>query len=115
MVIRIETQDIESARLLVAGLVGRFGGEDVSLQPDGRVRVQLDGHPGQRAMADTFASVERWLDETAISSTHLWVDERPYRMERPPSLSEQRKLGKEPVDLLGRVVVDDPDPQGAFG
>lgn len=115
MIIRVATGDVERAKVLVAGLVSLFGGEGVSLRSDGEVQVDLNGKSGQRAMADTFASVERWLGETGISSTDVWVDERPYRMERPRSLFEPRKLGQEPVDLLGRVVMDDPDPHSAVG
>jgi hypothetical protein len=81
MVIRVATRDVGSAKLLVAGLVGLFGGEDVSLRSDGEVHVQLNGRSGQRAMAETFASVERWLEETGSGSTDVWVDERQYRME----------------------------------
>jgi len=81
MVIRVATKDAESAKILVAGLAGHFGGEGVSLQSDGEVHVRLNGGSGQRAMVETFASVERWLEETGIGSTDVWVDERPYRME----------------------------------
>lgn len=115
MLIRIATQDVESAKSLVSALVRLFGGEDVSLQPDGEIHVELNGRSGQSAMADTFASVERWLEETGIGSTAVSVDGRRYRMERPQRLSEQRELGEEPVHFLGGVVVDDPDPQGALG
>ena len=109
MVIRVGTRNVESAKLLVAGLVGLLGGEGVSLRSDGEVHVELNRQSGQRAMADTFASVERWLGETGIGSTDVWVDERRYRMERQRSLPEQRELREEPVDLLGGVVVDNPD------
>jgi hypothetical protein len=85
MVIRVATKDVESAKLLVSGLVGLFGGEGVSLQSDGQVHVRLNGQSGQRAMVETFASVESWLEETGIGSTKLWVDERQYRMDRPRS------------------------------
>jgi hypothetical protein len=91
MVIRVATEDVESAKLLVAGLGGLFGDEEVSLRSDGEVHVELNGKSGQRAMAETFASVERWLEETGIGSTDVWVDERQYRMDRPPSLREPRE------------------------
>jgi hypothetical protein len=81
MVIRVATKDVESAKLLVAGLVGYFGGEDVSLQSDGEVHVRLNGGSGQRAMVETFSSVERWLEETGVESTDVWVDGRQYRLE----------------------------------
>lgn len=115
MVIRIAAQDAERAKFLVSALVRLSRGEDVSLQADGEVHVQLNGRSGPSAMADTLAAVERWLDETGTGSTVIWVDDRQYRMERPQPLSEQRKLGEEPVHFLGRVVMDDPDPQGALG
>ena len=115
MVIRIAAQDVESAKFLVSALVRLFGGEDVSLQPDGEVHVELNGRSGPSAMAETFASVERWLEETGIGSTAVWVDDRQYRMERPQYLWEPRELGEEPVHFFGGVVVDDPDPQGALG
>ena len=113
MLIRVATTDTEGARLLAAGLVDLFGAEEVSLRPSGEVQVQLNGQSGQRAMAETFGSVERWLEETGIASTDVWVDERQYRMERQRPLSEPRKLDKKPVDLLRGVVVDDPDPNPA--
>ena len=81
MVIRVATTGVEDAKLLVAGLVGSFGGEEVSLQSDGEVQVRLNGRSGRRAMAETFASVERWLEETGVGSTDVWVDDRQYRME----------------------------------
>jgi hypothetical protein len=81
MVIRVATTGVEDAKLLVAGLVGFFGGEEVSLQSDGEVQVRLNGQSGRRAMAETFASVERWLEVTGVGSTDVWVDDRQYRME----------------------------------
>jgi hypothetical protein len=81
MVIRVATKDVESGKLLVAGLVGLFGGEYVSLQSDSEVHVQLNGQSGQRAMAETFAFVERWLEESGVGCTDVWVDDRQYRME----------------------------------
>ena len=93
MVIRVATEDVESAKLLVAGLGGVFGDKEVSLQSDGEVHLELNGKSGQRAMAETFTSVERWLEETGIGSTEVWVDEQQYRMERPRSLPEPSKRG----------------------
>jgi len=81
MVIRVATKDVESGKLLIAGLVGLFGGQHVSLQSDGEVHVRLSGQSGQRAMAETFSSVERWLEEAGVDSTDVWVDDRQYRME----------------------------------
>ena len=109
MVIRVSTEDLESAKLLAAGLVGHFGGEAVSLQPPGEVHVDLNGKSGQQAITQTLGAVERWLEETGIGSTDVWVDERRYWMERPAPLHEQRKLGDNSVDFLGGVVVDQPD------
>jgi hypothetical protein len=83
MVIRVTGKDAESAKLLVAGLVGLFGGEGVSLQSDGEVHVELNGRSGEQAVNQTLASVQRWLEQTGIGSTDVWVDERQYRMELP--------------------------------
>jgi hypothetical protein len=83
MFIRVAAKELESAKLLVSGLVSLFGGEAVSLHSDGEVHVQLNGASGRQAMSQTLASVERWLGETGISSTDVWVDERQYRMVRP--------------------------------
>jgi hypothetical protein len=83
MVIRVAAKRFESAKLLVDGLVGLFGNEAVSLQPEGEVQVLLNGASGQQAMAQTLASVERWLEETGTATTDVWVDERRYRMEVP--------------------------------
>jgi hypothetical protein len=81
MIIRVATKDVESAQLLVASLIGHFGGEYVSLRSEGDVQVQLNGASGQRAMEETFSSVERWLEETRTDSTDVWVDGRQYRLE----------------------------------
>jgi hypothetical protein len=81
MLIRVATRDLDSAQRLVASLIGHFGDEHVSLQVAGDVHVQLNGDSGQRAMAATFSSVERWLDETGAGSTDVWVDGRQYRLE----------------------------------
>jgi hypothetical protein len=109
MVIRVAAKDVEGARLLVAGLAGLFGDEAVSLQPEGEVHLALNGRSGQQAVTQTLGVVERWLDKTGIDSTDVWVDERRYWMERPRPLDEQRKLGEDSVDFLGRVVVHHPD------
>jgi hypothetical protein len=109
MVIRVAANDVQSAKLLVAGLAGLFGGEAVSLQPEGEVHLALNGRSGQQAVTQTLGVVERWLEETEIGSTDVWVDERRYWMERPRPLREQRKFGEDSVDFLGRVVVDQPD------
>jgi hypothetical protein len=81
MVIRVTGRDAESAKLLVAGLVGLFGEKGVSLQSDGEVHVELNGRSGEQAVNQTLASVQRWLEQTGIGSTDVWVDERQYRME----------------------------------
>lgn len=80
MVIRVAGKDAESAKLLVDGLAGLFGGEGVSLGSDGHVQVELNGHSGEQAMGRTLTSVERWLEETGIGSTDVWVDDRKYLM-----------------------------------
>jgi len=81
MVIRVAGKDVESAKLLVAGLVGLFGGESVLLGSDAEVQVQLDGRSDGQAMGQTLACVERWLGQTRIGWTDVWVDDRKYRMD----------------------------------
>ena len=85
MVIRVAAQDVESAKRLVVRLVGLFGGECVSLRADGEVQLQPD-EESNRALAQTLDAVEHWLKETRIGSADVWVDERPYRIDRPRSL-----------------------------
>jgi hypothetical protein len=82
MVIRVAAQDVESAKRLVVGLVGLFGGECVSLRADGEVQLQ-PYEESNRALAQTLDAVEHWLEETRIGSADVWVDERPYRVDRP--------------------------------
>jgi hypothetical protein len=81
MVIRVAAADVEGANLLVDRLAGLFDSAAVSLQADAEVQVRLNGESGQRAMARTLACVERWLGETGLGFTDVWVDERQYRME----------------------------------
>ena len=81
MVIRIAGKDVQNAKLLVAGLVGLLGGESVSLGSDAEVQVHLNGQSGEQAIGQTLGSVERWLEETGIGSTAVWVDDRQYRMD----------------------------------
>ena len=85
MVIRVAVRDVESAKCLVVGLVGLFGGECVSLRADGEVQLQLH-EESNRALAQTLDAVEDWLEETRIGFADVWVDERPYRVDRPRSL-----------------------------
>jgi hypothetical protein len=85
MVIRVAVRDVESAKRLVVGLAGLFGGECVSLRADGEVQLQPH-EESNRALAQTLDALEDWLEETRIASADFWVDERPYRVDRPRSL-----------------------------
>ena len=90
MVIRVATKDVESAKLLVVGLVGLVDGECVSLQADGEVQIQLRGE-ANGALVHTLEAVERWLEQTRIAAAEVWVDERPYTVEkRQPFPSRDR-------------------------
>jgi hypothetical protein len=84
MVIRVAAQDAESAKQLVVGLVGLFGGECVSLRADGEVQVR-PREESNRALAQTLDAVDHWLEATSIGSADVLVDERPYRVFRPSS------------------------------
>ena len=87
MVIRVPVRDVESAKRLVVGLVDLFGGECVSLRADGEVQLQPH-EESNRALAQTLDALEDWLEETRIGSADVWVDERPYRIDRPRSLDQ---------------------------
>jgi hypothetical protein len=82
MEVRVETKDVERAKLLVVDLVGLFGGEHVSLQPDGEVQLHLRGEVNG-ALAHTLKAVERWLEQTHTASAEVSVDERSYTVEHP--------------------------------
>jgi hypothetical protein len=77
MVVRVETGNFDSARLLVVDLVSLLGGECVSLQADGEVQLQLRGEV-KGALEDSLTAVERWLEQTGTPSAEVWIDERPY-------------------------------------
>ena len=81
MVIRVATNDVESAKLLIVDLVGLLGGESVSLQPDGEVQLQLRGEVNG-ALVHTLEAVEQWLERTGTASAEVSVDERSYRVEQ---------------------------------
>jgi hypothetical protein len=87
MVIRVAVRDVESAKRLVVRLVDLFGGECVSLRADGEVQLQPH-EESNRALAQTLDALEDWLEETRIGSADVWVDERPYRIDRPRSLDQ---------------------------
>ena len=74
MVIRVATNDVESAKLLVVDLVGVLGGECVSLQADGDVQLELRGEVNG-ALVQTLEAVEHWLEQTSTASAEVWVDD----------------------------------------
>jgi hypothetical protein len=85
MVVRVVTNDVESAKLLVVDLVGLMGGECVSLQEDGEVALQLRGK-GNGALVLTLEVVERWLEQTGTAVTEVRIDERSYTVEQTSGL-----------------------------
>jgi hypothetical protein len=91
MVIRVATNDIESAKLLVVDLVGLLGGECVSLQANGDVELQLRGEVNG-SLVHTLEAVEHWLEKTGVASAEVWVDERSYRVEQ-----------RQPAPLISRA------------
>ena len=82
MEVRVATNDLESAKLLVFDLVGLFGGEYVSLRADGEVQLELRGEING-ALVQTLETVERWLEQTRTASVEVRVDERSYTLEHP--------------------------------
>jgi hypothetical protein len=86
MEVRIATKDVESAKLLIVDMVGLFGGEHVSLQADGAVKLQLR-RDGNGALAHALEAVERWLEQTATATAEVCVDDRSYTIERPTEIA----------------------------
>jgi preprotein translocase subunit SecD len=80
-VVRVTTRDSENAKLLVAQLAGLFGGKQISLQADGEVQVQLPELDGE--LVKTLKAVERWLEQSGISSAEVSVNEHSYTVEHP--------------------------------
>jgi hypothetical protein len=85
MAIRVATQDMESAKRLVAELAGVFGGECVALHPDGEIEVRPADESNQ-AVIHSLEAVERWLEATRIASAEVSVDGRYYTVRQPGSL-----------------------------
>ena len=96
MEVRVATKDVDRAKLLVVDLVDRFGGEQISLQPDGDVRLHLRGE-FNGALTHTLQAVERWLEQTQTASAEVSVDERTYTVEHP-------ERGQSSTGLRGRTV-----------
>ena len=82
MEVRVATGDVERMKRLLVDLVGLFGGEQVSLQPDGAVQLHLRGEVNG-ALAHTLQAVERWLEQTHTASAEVSVDGRSYTVEHP--------------------------------
>ena len=85
MVIRVATNDVESAKLLVVDLVGLLGGECVSLQADGDVQLELRGEVNG-ALVQTLEAVEHWLEQTGTAVAEVKIDERSYTVEQTSGL-----------------------------
>ena len=83
--IRVATRDVESAKQLVADLVGLLDGGCVSLQADGEVQIQLRGEPNG-ALVQALEAVERWLEQTGTAVAEVRIDERSYTVERTSGL-----------------------------
>ena len=88
MVVRVVTNDIESAKLLVVDLVGLMGAECLSLQEDGEVALQLRGK-GTIALVLTLEAVERWLEQTGTAVAEVWIGERLYTVEQTSGLHQR--------------------------
>jgi hypothetical protein len=103
--VRVATKDPQSASLLVVHLVGLFGGEQVSLYPDGEVQVRLPELNGE--LVKTLTAVERWLEQSGIASAEVSVNERSFTVEHPQS-TERRRASRS-NGPAPRVAVDDRD------
>ena len=104
--VRVATKDPESANFLVVHLAGLFGGEQVSLQPDGEVQVQLPELNGE--LVKTLKAVESWLEQSGNASAEVSVNEHSYTVEHPEgaTMSMASSRSNRPAR---RVAVDDWD------
>src|SRR6266581_2063997 len=57
----------------------------VSASRSGRT-AKYSFSPTRNRTEPSLDAVEHWLAETRIGSADVWVDERPYRIDRPRSL-----------------------------
>ena len=80
-VVRVTTQDSESAKVLVVQLAGLFEGGQVSLQADGDVHVRLSELNGE--LVQMLKAVECWLEQSGIASAEVSVNEHSYTVEHP--------------------------------
>ena len=102
--VRVATKDPESAQLLVADLVGVFGGKQVSLQADGEVQVWLPELNGE--LVQTLNAVECWLEQSGIASAEVSVNEHSYTVEHPER-AETSTTSSSSDGWARRVAVDD--------
>ena len=107
--VRVATEDRESAKLLVVDLVGLFGDERVALQADGEVQVRI--HEVNGALVQTLKAVEDWLEQTGVASAEVSVNEHSYTVEHP----ERAKATMSSSESARRVAVDDRGSREAVG
>jgi hypothetical protein len=79
--VRIATQDAESATLLVQFLLGSGEAERVWLDPSSG-EVCVDDRGQSKQIRRVLAGIECWLAEAGIGAVRVSVDGRAYRMER---------------------------------
>jgi hypothetical protein len=94
MLVRVATNDVASAKLLVVDLVGLFGGEHVSLQADGEVHLQVRGEVNG-ALVRT-ASAQVCVDE------HSYTIEHPQRFQRSTDPTRSNGSAHAQVKAMGR-------------
>jgi hypothetical protein len=104
--VRVATKDPQNASLLVVHLAGLFGGEQVSLQADGEVKVRLPELNGE--LVKTLKAVECWLEQSGITSAEVSVNEHSFTVEHPQRVEISRASSRSDGSAR-RVAVDDRD------
>jgi len=82
MQIRVAVADSGTAKRLAQELASLFGATRFSSGADGEIQVELRGEKHD-ALHKTLSAIERWLEDTAVGSTTVWVGDKSYVVERP--------------------------------
>ena len=91
MVIRVAVRGVEAAESLVQDFVGLFPDPCVSLNTGGEIQID---HASDKALLQVLDAVERHLEQSGASTAGVWIDDRPYMLERfvPPEKPAARRL-----------------------
>ena len=79
MVIRVAVRDMGAAESLIQEFVRLFADPCVSLRAGGEIQIE---HAPDKALLRVLDAVERHLEKSGVSTASVWVDDRPYMLER---------------------------------